>query len=216
MVFMAAPIFFGGLLFCAVGLLAFLVWMGDEADGSRVRMRLEGECVEKSSLIINRRMGEIGLGDVQISSLPNILEITATLPRMKDAESSIPKLLAQRGILSVRTKNEWISEHIEYESVGLAQDESGMPYAKLVLKEELRKELEKAVKADPKGFLYFFLDGIPIAERPNHNLIRSDELRLRSIEGGKRLQLKTVVDWTIVLNHGPLPCEMSVKEVLSI
>ena len=216
MMFMAAPIFFGGLLFLAVGLLAFLVWIGSEADGDRVRMLFEGECMEKATPFINQRVNEIGLGDVLFTSQENRLEITATLPSHEKAEEMIPNLLVQKGVLSVRDKDEWLSEHLSFSSVGLAQDEAGMPYAQLVLEEGIRKKLEKSVLSDPKGFLYFFLDGTQIAERPNHNLIRSDELRLRSIEGGKKQQLKTVVDWSIVLAHGPLPCEIAIVEVSPI
>jgi len=216
MIFMAAPILFGGLLFLAVGMLAFLVWMGSEADGKRVRMVFEGECIEKSTPIINQRIHEIGLGDLLFTSQENRLEIMATLPHMEAAEKIIPKLLVQKGVLSVRNKNSWISEKITPKSVGIAQDEAGMPYTQLVLETELRKKLEKEVLSNPKGFLYFFLDGEQIVERPNHNLIRSDELRLRSIEGGKRQQLKQVVDWSIVLSHGPMPCDISIIEVLSI
>jgi len=190
--------------------------MGSEADGKRVRMIVEGECIEKATPIINQRMHEIGLGDVLFTSKEKRLEITATLPHVESAEKTIPNLLVQKGVLSVRNQKDWLSEKIVPKSVGIAQDEAGMPYTQLVLEEDVRKKLEKEVLSNPKGFLYFFLDGVQIVERPNHNLIRSDELRLRSIEGGKRQQLKRVVDWSIVLSHGPMPCDISIIEVLSI
>jgi hypothetical protein len=86
----------------------------------------------------------------------------------------------------------------------------------VVLENEIRLTLEEVVREDPNGFLYFYLDEKEIVKRPNHNLIRSDELRLRSVVGGKREQMRSTVDWSIVLGYGPIPCDLRLKEVLAI
>lgn len=213
MLFMAAPIVFGGLLFLAVGTLALLVWLGDTADGERVRMKFQGECAEKSVSMIRDRVSAIGLGDVSISSSATVIDIVATLPKIDNARTDIPLLLSRKGVLSVQNKKGVILEQMDISSATLDQDESGMPYTKVVFEEKQRKQLAEEVRQDPQGFLYFYLDDTQIVERPNHNLVRSDELRLRSIEGGKRDQLKVTVDWSIVLEHGPLPCVMEIVSV---
>jgi hypothetical protein len=216
MLFMAAPIIFGGVLFVAVGILVFLVWIGSEANGKHVRMRFSGECTEEAIPLIKARISAVGLGDVSVSSKGASIDVVATLPRIEGAEDSIPRLLIQRGVLSVRNDSNWVFREIEVLSASLEQDESGMPYTKLVLSDDVRKTLEEEVRADPSGFLYFFLDDKQIVKRPNNNLIRSDELRLRSVVGGKRDQMKTTVDWSIALEHGPIPCTMTLKEVFSM
>ena len=216
MLFMAAPIIFGALLCIAVGLLALLVWMGSSADGERVQMQFSGECIEQARPIIEKRMDTIGLGDVIVSQNETSLSITATLPDIENAKDNIPQLLAQRGVLGVRNDSEWVFESLEVLSSSIEQDESGMPYTKVILEETVRKRLETEVQQHPKGFLYFFLDGREIVQRPNHNLIRSDELRLRSIVGGKREQMHVTVDWSILLEHGPIPCTVTLKQIVSI
>ena len=216
MLFMAAPIIFGALLFGAVGLLVFLVWMGSTADGERVQMQFSGECMEKARPIIEKRMETIGLGEVIVSQSETSLSVTATLPDIENAKNSIPQLMAQRGILGVRTDTEWLFQELEVLSASIEQDESGMPYTKVVLEETARKRLEVEVQKHSSGFLYFYLDGNEIVKRPNHNLIRSDELRLRSIVGGKREQMRVTVDWSILLEHGPIPCNVALKKIVSM
>lgn len=210
MLFMAAPIIFGGLLFFAVGLLAFLVWMGDTADGDRVRMRFQGSCVQEAETFISERVSAIGLGDVSMTLSATGIDVIAVLPKVKDAKEDIPLLIAQRGILSVKDSEGILLDSIDVDSATLDQDESGMPYTKIVMNEEQRKKLAEKVRNDPEGFLYFYMDDTEIVKRPNHNLIRSDELRLRSLVGGKREQMKVTVDWSIVFAHGPLPCSIEV------
>ena len=216
MLFMAAPIVFGGLLFVAVGLLALLVWLGDTADGERVRMKFQGVCIEDSVSMIRERMSAIGLGDVSISSSEAEIDVVATLPNIENAKEDIPLLLTQRGVLSVQDKDRVILKSMDISSATLDQDESGMPYTKIVFEEKQRKLLSENVRQDPDGFLFFYLDGKQIVKRPNHNLIRSDELRLRSLDGGKRDQLKVTVDWSIVLAHGPLGCSIEVSSIESM
>ena len=216
MLFMAAPIILGGFLFLAVAILAFLVWIGTEANGKRVKITIHGQCIAEANSIIQNRMSEIGLSQIESTKTKGVLEIKTTLPQIENAEKELPELLIQQGVLSVRSQEEWISEKLSLQSVGIAQDESGMPYTRVVLEDSLRKNLEKEVAKNPQGHLYFYLDGKEIVKRPNHNLIRSDELRLRSIVGGKRDQMKKTVDWSIVLRHGPIPCSLSLKEVLSL
>ena len=94
MLFMAAPIVFGGLLFLAVGVLALLVWLGDTADGERVRMTFEGPCAKESVPIIRERISAIGLGDVSISSHEEKIDVVATLPNIENARNNI---LSQAG-----------------------------------------------------------------------------------------------------------------------
>ena len=213
MLFMAAPIIFGGLLFVAIGTLALLVWVGDAADGERVRIRFQGICAEKALPFIQNRVSAIGLGDVSTTSHSAGFDISATLPNIENAKASIPLLLSRRGVLSVRDKAGVLIEQIDVDSATLDQDESGMPYTKIVLDEEQRQKLAENVRQDPEGFLYFYMDETKIVDRPNHNLIRSDELRLRHLIGGKRDQMKVTVDWSIIFAYGPLPCSMEVVGV---
>lgn len=215
MLFMAAPIVFGGLLFLAVGILAVLVWLGDSADGERVRMKFSGECMEESISILQNRISAIGLGDVSLSSSSKGIEVVATLPRIENAKTEIPRLLVQKGVLSVKDNNGYEQKKLEVVSASLDQDESGMPYTKLAIGKKQRAELDAIVRKDPTGFLYFYLDDQEIVKRPNHNLIRSDELRLRSLSGGKREQLKVTVDWSIILGSGSYSCSILVDEVES-
>ena len=156
MLFMAAPIVFGGLLFLAVGVLALLVWLGDTADGERVRMTFQGSCAEDSVSIIRERISAIGLGDVSISSRINEIDVVATLPNIENAKDDIPLLLTQKGVLSVQDQR-WSS--LGADGCILCYIGSKMSQicrTKIVFDEEQRKLLSENVPKDPEGFLFFF------------------------------------------------------------
>ena len=103
MLFMAAPIVFEVFYSLAVGVLALLVWLGDTADGERVRMTFQGPCAEESIPIIRERISAIGLGDVSISSHGAEIDIVATLPNIENARSDISAASGtKRGVVCTR------------------------------------------------------------------------------------------------------------------
>lgn len=216
MMFMTAPIFFIGGLLVAVGVLIVLVWIGNTANGSKVQVQYSGECVAASEPIISARAEEIGLGTPKISVQEGRLLVEAVLPNSTEAESLIPDLLVQRGILTVADGDEWVSQPIEIKSASIAHDESGMPYTKLVLEESFKKNLQKRILAEPKGSLQFYLDGKQIISRPNTALLADEELRLIWAKGGKKERYLHSANWSIVLKHGPVPCALKIDKIKKI
>lgn len=210
---MAAPIAYAVLLMGALGLLVFLIWLGSTADGARVRVSIESQCLSKSASLIEDRADEIGLAELSSKEEGTLLILDAILPDLENAQADIPNLLVQTGNLSFQDGETVLAKDVVVKDASIALGESGMPYAAVVLETETRQKLQKHILKNPKGFVSIYLDGKKIIERPNTNKLSDTELRLISSVGGMRAQMKQTADWAIVLKHGPLPCSHKIKSI---
>ena len=213
MLFMAAPIVYATLLMAALGLLIFFIWVGEVADGVKVRIDIDGQCLKESTPLIEARIEEIGLGEVFVERSQNTLSIEAVLPKIDKAEEEIPLLLIQEGYLSFRDAEEILAKDVVVRDASVALGESGMPYTRVRLQKDVRVLLQKHIRSNPTGIISIYLDGKKIIDRPNTSKLSNEELRLIHSEGGMRVQMKQTTDWSIVLKHGPLPCRHSLKKV---
>ena len=211
LLFMSAPIVYASLLMGALGLLVFLIWTGSSADGVKVRIKIESQCLKDSAKLIEARAEEIGLGELSLQTENNLLQIDAVLPDMENAEKEIPLLLIQGGYLSFFEGDRILAKNVVIKDASVTLGESGMPYARIILETKVRRVLQKHILGDPMSFTSIYLDGVKIIDRPNTNKLSDAELRLIYSKGGMRVQMKQTADWAIVLKHGPLPCQHSIR-----
>lgn len=216
LLFMAAPIVYASLLMGALGLLVLFIWIGERADGDKIRMRITSQCLAQSASLIMARAEEIGLGEIAKRQEADFLQLDAVLPDIENAESDIPRLLIQEGHLSFQDGDKILEQNVEVKNANMGLGESGMPYARVVLETNVRQRLQKHILANPKGFVSIYLDGEKIVQRPNTNKLSDTELRLIYSQGGMKIQMKHTADWAIVLKHGPLPCRHSLQSLTQL
>lgn len=210
--FMAAPIVFAGILMVSVALLAFLAWRGGTVKGERVIMQFSSSCMTEAAPMIIARSEEIGLGAIVSSRENERLSLTATLPGLPNDKEDIPKLLSRRGTLTIFSGQSLMASEKDLEEVSLELDESGLPIVKLIFKTQVHDKLVEHIDANPSGELTVMIDESDTITRPNTAKLK-DEFRLVSEGVDGRAQMKQSADRVILLQHGPIPCSVSLDSV---
>ena len=213
--FMAAPIVFASILMLAIAVLAFLAWRGGTASGARVQIRFSADCMTDAAPMILARVEELGLGAPQSQLSESALELTATLPGLENDREDIPRLLSQRGTLRVLDEETELATEEDIKSVSLDLDETGMPIVKVVFDPTVHQALAKHIDENPREELTIAIDKADQIVRPNSAKLGED-LRLVAQGGDTRAQMKKSADRTIVLNHGPIACEVTVESVKDV
>ena len=213
-IFMTLPVLFGGLLMIAIGGLGVAYWIGGAAaSGERVDIVLEGSCAEAAQPLVRRRVDEIGLGDPQLEASGDALRVTVTLPgQSPDVErQSIPQMLGAAGLLTVHDGDEQLLGRKDIKQAKLQLGDSGEPLAVVVITEAAQDRLNESINADSEGVLQIRLDGVPLVDRPNVGRVIDQELRIiDAAELTPNDRMRLAIDRVLILNHGPLPCALSV------
>ncbi|MGC6510745.1 MAG: hypothetical protein ACON4U_20160 [Myxococcota bacterium] len=210
--FMAAPIVFASILMLAIAVLALLAWKGGAATGDRVLLKFSADCMADANPIIMARVEELGLGDPVPTISGRSLELAVTLPGLENDRQDIPRLLSQQGMLRVMDEDKQLATQEDIKSVSLDLDESGLPIVKVVFDPTVHQKLAQHIDASPRDSLSIIIDNSDSIERPNSAKL-GEELRLVAQVNGTRAQMKVSADRTIVLNHGPIPCQVVVDSL---
>ena len=204
--FMTLPILFGGGLMISVLALGVASWLGV----------LEGACAEDAVPFVQKRIEATGLGDPVVTPQAGRLVITATLPG-QDPEverDSIPRLLGAAGQLTVQDGEQILLSREDVDRAELQLGDSGESMAVVFITEASQERLNVAINADPEGTLQIRLDGALLVERPSVG--RVVELELHIIDAGEvtpKQRMRAAIDRVLVLEHGPLPCGLTVAAV---
>lgn len=214
-IFMAMPLAFGALLMVAVGILALLVWRGGVATGPRLAIALQGECAAEALPTIEQRIASMGLGDPEVATVAGGVSVIVTLPGQDvgHEQATIPRTLGRAGVLSVLDGETPLAEAITIEGAGLQLDENGVAMAVVELPRETARQIGTYVHDHPDGVLTILLDGEVVAQRPNTALLETTELRIIGEQTAPRDRMRAAADQIIVLQHGPLPCDLDVVKV---
>jgi len=203
-IFMAAPIVFLGVL----GLAAFLLWgvtrFGPStADGRAVTIDFSGACIDEAAPMLLARAEQIGMPATISGST-----MTATLPKMEDAQSAVPQLLIRSGtfaMLDESGKVIFTNNHIDEVAIDL--DPVGMPHTLIKLGAGARAELmdmDETLRLTPE------VDGSQYEIVTVSDLKEEAVVTIDSGEGRTALRMKRAADLAIILAHGPLPCSLQV------
>ena len=214
---MTLPIMFGGLLMLAIAGLGVAYWIGGgEASGERVEIVLAGSCAEEAQPLVRRRIDDIGLGDPLFEASADALRLTVTLPgQSPDVErQTIPQLLGAAGRLTVQDGDDQLLVPEDIKEAQLQLGDSGEPLAVLVITEAAQDRLNERINVDSEGTLQILLDGVLLVDRPNIARVVDQELRIIDAEEmTPNERMRAAIDRVLVLNHGPLPCALSVASI---
>jgi len=210
------PVFFGSLLMAAVLLLYVLVWRGGVADGERVGISLTGSCAQHDEAMVTRRVAAIGLGEPEIISTPNTIQIVATLPGQdpQTERDEIPELLGRAGRIQIKADDRVLATETDIDEAVLGLDESGIAMAKLVLDRNVAAMLSEHMEDSPLGVIRIYMDGEIIAERPNSMSFSDNEIRVIGLDSNPAKRMRDAASQIIIVNHGPLSCDLEVASVM--
>lgn len=88
------------------------------------------------------------------------------------------------------------------------------PWLLLRLDEQAVDAVVDAIRSDRRGRMTFFLDGEAIAMQPNGRSVQRGEVEgipLAELTAEARMQ--QIAAWSVIIDHGPLPCPVTVRAV---
>ncbi len=208
--FMAVPIVFLGALGLAVAVLFGVTRFGDQtASGAQAAIAFAGPCLGDARAHILARAQQIGMPAVMEGDV-----MTATLPDLDDAENLIPALLVRSGQLTVRDdEGATVFDNGHIDAVAIDLDSAGMPVTVLKLSAGARAKL-KTMESDRR--LQVQVDDETFDSVKTSALQDTPELTLTSGDGKTSVRMKRAADRAIILEHGPLPCQVHVTNVAII
>ena len=166
--------------------------------------------------MVRQRVEAIGLGDPQIGVSGGAMQITATLPGAEPGveRETIPRMLAAGGMLTVQDGDEVLLSRDEVDRAELQLGDAGEAIAVAFIAEASQALLNERIDADPQGSLQIRMDGDLLVERPSIGRVVEQELRIiDSEEVPPDMRMRAAIDRVLVLNHGPLPCSLTVASV---
>lgn len=204
--YMAAPLALSALALLGALWVMFKLQNGRPPAGERVTMSLVTSCAAQSGPVILRRAETVGLGDPVSTPTAEGLSLTVTLPGLPDDRTAIPALLLAPGHLEIHAAGRTVATEEDVTGTALNMDAGGSPYAELSLNGLAMAELREATK-DESGF-EVLMDGVSILKEEKGS-VRDEKLRLTPERAPPGMQMRTVVDWTILLGSGALPCPVT-------
>lgn len=181
---------------------------GRAADGPRVEWTFEG-CPEARPLI-EARVADMGL-EAAFGDAPGGFVAELVLPGDPEVAAGVPATLTMPGALEVRGANELLVTNADLTDASVRVDLLMYPSTLLRLTPEAAERVKKHVRDLPKGELLFYVDGVRAGRQDNQNPVSVGEIELGLDEGDDKTRMHRAAALSVVLDHGPLPCPVTVR-----
>ncbi len=219
LVLMAVPIL--SILAVALG-YAVLLWYGSAgrpATGAATVITFEA-CPEARPFI-RSRVEAIGLPDAHFGQAPGGFTLSTRLPEQARVAEAIPGTLAKPGRFAVTKLDEQgdalggepiaTEAHIAYATVYMGFLDT--PRALVQLEQAQAQALRTWMESNPHKGVAMLIDGERVADRRNMPSEAQGKLELDLVGRSDLERMDFAAATAIVLDHGPLPCPVSVVSV---
>lgn len=210
LVVLAAPIaIFVLVIVLYIGMIS-LGFQGRGGDGAPVTYEVGG--CEDAGPLLEARLGDIGL-PVERTSHPGGMQLHTRRIGRPEIDATLADTLAQPGAFELRHDDDVLARNAQITDATYRLDGMMDPWLLLRLDDDATKAVVAAVRSDPTGRLTFVLDGTPIAMQPNRRSVRKGEVEgipLDEIDAAERM--RRIASWSVIIDHGPLPCPVQVRE----
>lgn len=206
---LAAPV--AGFVLVALlyaGMLS-LGFSGRGGDGGPVTYRVQA-CDEAVDLI-EGRLVDMGL-PVERTDDGGVHRLHSQRIGRPDIDVTVPDTLAMPGAFELRHGDEVLARNPDIAEASTRLDGMMDPWLLLRLKADAAEAVVKAVNSEPTGRLTFVVDGTPVAMQPNRRDVMRGEVEaipLDDMTAAERMQ--RIAAWSVVIDHGPLPCPATVE-----
>lgn len=189
-------------------LYAGMLWLGLSgrgASGDPIVLAFDA-CPEARPLLA-ARLQDMGLTDAAFEAQGDGVMITLTPTGDAEVDAQLPETLAMPGALQIRGGDLLLGTNADLIDATVRLDLMMTPSVLLRLKPPAAERLKDHVRSDPGGQLRFLVDGVQIGTQSNRNSVAVGELEIASLDHpGDRALMRAVAAWSVVLDHGPLPC----------
>jgi len=191
--------------FVAYGWLWWSGMTGRPATGDAVVLTFEG-CHEAIPLI-TERLADMGLTPT-FTGHERLFSVEVVLPADPVVAASVPDTLARPGVVEVRSGDTVLATNADVMEAVPRLDLRMASFVVLRLSSGATDRVVEAVRADPTGHLSLVVDGVEVATQPNTTPIAKGEVEFAPPVDDDETRMRTVAEWSVVLDHGPLPCKV--------
>ncbi len=186
---------------------------GRAASGPRATLTFDG-CPQARPLL-EARLADMGLDDAAWTDTPGGFAVEVSLTGDPDVDARIPRTLAMPGALEIRGGDEALATNIDVVEASVRLDLLMVPSVLVKVGPEAAARVKEHVRANPGGQLRFLVDGVDVGGQSNLEPVAVGDLELApdgydvSLD---RERMHAVAAWSVVLDHGPLPCAVSPED----
>jgi hypothetical protein len=208
----------------AVGIgYALLLWFGlagRPAEGTVMRITFAG-CPDAQPLVA-ARIEAMGLPDVAFGETLDGFTVDTRMPTRDDVAEALPATLAQRGTFAILRLTEDgsldpstppIATEANIVEASMSLSFLDTPRARVQLDEASAEALKTWMSEHPAEGLSLQVEGRQVTTRANMPPEAAGELYLDLDHATDLDRMDFAASAAIVLEHGPLPCDLEVAEV---
>ena len=208
LVVLAAPI---AAFIVVIVLYIGMFWLGFQGrggDGGAITYAVTS--CDEATAPIAARLEDMGLPAEREGSSP--VRLHSRRIGRDDIDATVPDTLATPGVFELRHGDEVLATNASVLEATTRLDGMMDPWLLLELDPEATEAVVAAVRSDPRGRLTFYLDDEAIAMQPNGRSVQRGEVEgipLAEMTAAQRMQ--SVAAWSVIIDHGPLPCPATVR-----
>lgn len=182
---------------------------GRQAAGETVTWRFSG--CEAAQVVLEARLADVGL-DAEWEAIAGGYTVTTQLTGDATVDESLPATLTTPAVLEVRAGSEVLATTADVIDASVRMDVFMVPYVLLSVDEDAAERVKQYVRSDPEGRMTFHVDGQPIGWQSSSNPVSIGELEINLVlEGDERARMQAVASWSVILDHAPLPCDVTFR-----
>lgn len=194
--------------FIAYAVLVSAGLTGRQGRGEEIELRFLA-CEEAVAPIV-ARLSDMGL-DAKTRPVPGGFVLEVAPPDDEAVAASIPATLVRAGKLEVLSGADLLATNADVVAAEPRLDLRMASYVVLRLTPEAASRVTSAVRADPGGSLTLRLDDVDVAQQPNGTPLARGEVEFAPHTDDDVVRMRTIAEWAVVLDHGPLPCPVAVS-----
>lgn len=182
---------------------------GRSAQGDEVTWHFTG--CEAAQPMIEARLDDIGLPSTWTTG-PGTYTVTTRLTGDGTVDRSLPVTLTTPGALEVRGGSLVLASSEDVTYAGVRMDVFMVPSVLLRLDADGADRVKQYVRSEPEGRMEYYVDGQYIGWQSNTNPVSVGEVEINlEMDGDERARMQAVASWSVILDHAPLPCAVSVR-----
>ena len=196
--------------FIAYAWLFWNGWVGRPASGPEVELAFEG-CGEASDIVLDR-LEDMGLGRPGVTRSATGFRLTTQLPSAESTAAELGAVLATPGRFEMRDGAEVLATHQDIAYAGVRLDLTMSPSTLVMLQDAGRDRVYARMGEKPDAKTHMYVDGVEVWAFGNRKPSMNGEFEIPPDAEDDKARMKLAAARGIVLNHGPLPCEVRVVD----
>jgi hypothetical protein len=191
------------LTFAAYGGLVWSGMRGRPAAGPEAVLRFEG-CHEAIGPMVER-LEDMGL-TATVRPAERSFAFLVVLPSDPAVAASVPATLAKPGKVEITAGGTVLATNVDVTEAVPRLDLRMASYVVVRLSPAAADRVAAAQNADPGGALTLRVDGTEVATQRNSDPTARGELEFAPRTDDDAVRMRTIAEWAVLLDHGPLPC----------